>query len=341
MERMERSDFVPGGIKISAQLAPAASDEEFCLLEQLGVQYCYTWLEPEQMNEAFLRGFQDKCRQHGLTLYNVGVAAYGKSAAIQLGLPECGEHTEKFKELLRLLGKLKIGVTTITWEPNCAWCTTPEGKCGRELYLPVGRGGAWTRECDAELLKKVPLSHGREYTRDEIWKNFRLFLESVLPTAQKAGVCIALHPNDPPVSASAGIETFLTSSQDYRKVFEMASARQLGMELCMGCWLEGGAAFGDLKKDIRTFVRQGRVAVVHFRNVIGTLPRFRESFLDDGDANMYELMKILVEEGYHGTLTFDHVPAIPDFPKASESYAIGYMKALLCAAQEECRREGH
>ena len=47
----------------------------------------------------------------------------------------------------------------------------------------------------------------------------------------------------------------------------------LGMKMCVGCWLES-REFGDLMEDIRTFTEQGKIFVVHFRNVSGTMALF-------------------------------------------------------------------
>lgn len=323
------------GIKISSQLPANATESDFRILQQLGIKYCYTWIEPHQVNETFLSNFQDNCKKHGLTLYNVGVAAYGKSADVQLGLQKSEEHTEGFIDVVRLLGKLGISATTITWEPNCAWCTTPNGHVGRELFIPAGRGGALTRVCDEAILENCQLSHGRRYVREEIWQNFQRFIERVMPVAEASNVKIALHPNDPPVVSSAGIDTFITTSNHYETAFRIANSNNFGMELCVGCWLEGGKQFGNLLDDIRRFVRMGKVFIVHFRNVRGSLPYFEETFLDDGDANMYEIMKTLVQEDYKGTIVFDHAPIIREAPRVSESYSLGYMKALLAAAEHE------
>ena len=74
-----------------------------------------------------------------------------------------------------------------------------------------------------------------------------------------------------------------------------------------------------------------RVKIVHFRNVSSTLPRFTETFLDNGYMDMNEIIKILIDIDYSGTLTMDHTPKLVDFAGAEwggEAYAIGYMRGL-------------
>ena len=333
------------GVKISAAIKPNASNEEISLLRQIGVSYCYTWIEPEQMNVDFLASLKERCARYGITLFNVGIAHYGKSAAIQLGLPERDEHIEQFSELLRILSRIGIHTTTITWEPSGygALCTTADGRAGSRLYSPVGRGGSMTRACDYAILKDMPFTHGREYVRDEIWANFAYFLNKVMPVAEREEVRISLHPNDPPVETARGIASLITCMDDYRRAFELANSDFFGMELCVGCWLEGGhASFGDIRKGIREFVKANKVFIVHFRNVSGVMPYFTETFVDDGYADMYEIMKFFVEAGYNGTLVLDHAPTIVGQGDSGETlttvYSLGYIKALLKAAEAEVDR---
>ena len=80
------------------------------------------------------------------------------------------------------------------------------------------------------------------------------------------------------------------------------------MEFCCGCWLEGGAGFGDIFDGIRTFTAEDRILIVHFRNVTAPLPRFVETFLDNGYMDMYRVMKTFVQAGYRGTMILDHSP---------------------------------
>lgn len=89
---------------------------------------------------------------------------------------------------------------------------------------------------------QMGLKFGREYSEDELWENMKIFLDSVLPVAEKLGVKLALHPNDPPTKVKIyGVPSIIRSREAYEKVFEIANnSPALGMEFCCGCWLEGG-----------------------------------------------------------------------------------------------------
>ena len=149
--------------------------------------------------------------------------------------------------------------------------------------------------------------------------------------AEEAGVRLALHPNDPPVPEIGGIPCLIHNFDTYKRAFEIADSDYLGMEFCVGCWLEGGEQFGDIFEGIRHFVEQKKVFIVHFRNVSAPLPQFVETFLDDGYMDMAKIMQAFADAGYSGSIILDHTPSMaPGLGKyVPYAYAMGYMKALL------------
>ena len=188
-----------------------------------------------------------------------------------------------------------------------------------------------------------PYTHGRAYTSEEVWDNYAYFIRQMVPVCAEAGVRLALHPNDPPSPQPlGGIPCLIHSFDTYRRAFAIADSvgaggSALGMEFCCGCWLEGGAGFGDIFDGIRTFTAEDRILIVHFRNVTAPLPVFTETFLDNGYMDMYRVMRTFVQAGYHGTMILDHSPKFAgDYAKGSgTAYALGYMRALMERALDE------
>jgi hypothetical protein len=71
---------------------------------------------------------------------------------------------------------------------------------------------------------------------------------------------------------------------------------------------------------------------VDYRNVRGVVDHFQETFLDNGQENMADVMRAFVEVGYDGPIGPDHaVHLVGDNPRGDRywAYAIGYMRALL------------
>jgi mannonate dehydratase len=314
-------------MKLSVFIPPRPTERQLRFISQIGVRTVYTWLGDDQLDVGSLRALKRTIEPHGLTLYNAGCIRLGKSPAIHLALEGRDRVIEEFAAFIRALAAAGIRVTTFTWEPDQVWST------GRE---PT-RGGAMARAVDAAALANLPFSRGRRYTEAELWDNFAYFMKRIIPVAEAEGVRLALHPNDPPLPEIAGVPCLIRSAESYRKAYQIAASPALGMEFCAGCWLEGGAGFGDILQGIREFGREHRILIVHFRNVSSTLPRFVETFVDDGIMDMAEVIGALEEVGYDGTVILDHSPelvgseepAAGGYPYAATAYAIGYMKALM------------
>ncbi len=75
------------------------------------------------------------------------------------------------------------------------------------------------------------------------------------------------------------------------------------------------------------------------RNIIGGLHNFQESFIDEGEANFIEVIRILSDSGYAWSICPDHVQKHPSDPKLFQGFAhaFGYIQALIHAANSEVR----
>lgn len=317
---------VASKIKLSAFINPEPDEDELLFLRQLGLEYCYTWVEDAQSNYEYLAYLNEIVARAGLTLYNVGNYNLGKSPRIHLGLPGRDEDIDRLAQLLYDLSRVDIRTTTFTWEPDRVW-SSPSSK----------NRFADARHVNLAELKARPWSHERRYTLDELWENFAYFMDRIIPVAEETGVRLALHPNDPPTDELGGIPCLINSRERYHRAFEIANSPMLGMEFCTGCWLEGGDDFGDILAGIDYFVNERRVFIVHFRNVTAPHPEFTETYLDNGYFDMYQAMKRFVATGYDGTMILDHTPTfVGDYHKgAGTAYAIGYMRALIERAEDE------
>lgn len=314
----------------SVQIDPLAERQELDFVRQLGVTHVYTWVRDEQTTRAALRSLREKVEDAGLILYNAGHFGMAKNDQIHLALAGREQAFANFRSFLYALGEAGIHLTTFTWEPTRVWSTGVQPR-------PEARG-AIARYVDMDEVAARPYTHGRAFTREEIWENYTWFISRVLPEAERAGVRLALHPNDPPASTYGGIPSLIYRAEDFRRAFAVAGEHPaLGMEFCTGCWLQGGAGFGSILDDLRAFIQAGRVRIVHFRNVSAPMPRFTETFLDNGYMDMYRIMRVLLASGYDGTVTLDHTPAFPQAYNTGTgtAYAIGYMRALLERAVAE------
>ncbi len=313
-------------IKFSMSVSSDPDDDQLLFASQLGLDCVYTWVRGKQQNHTYLSDLRRKVEDAGLILWNVGSGEVGKCDKIHLALPGRDEKIQEFKTFVRNLGEAGIHTTTFTWEPTGVWSS------GRSETR-----SAPARAVDLDEMSKRPFTHDREYSEEELWDNFEYFMERIIPVAEEANVRLALHPNDPPTTSLGGVPCLTRSFESYKRAFEIANSPNLGMEFCTGCWLEGGEDFGDMLEAIRYFHEDGRIFIVHFRNISSPLPYFVETFLDNGYMDMYKVMRKFCEVGYDGSMILDHSPQFAGgFAKgAGTAYAIGYMRALRERAEEE------
>lgn len=318
-------------IKVQIPIVSDYTDDQLLFAKQMGLNNVFVMFKDEHSNYDSVMRFMERCAKFDLTVNDAGNVNMYKHPSIHLGRPDRDEWIGKYNNFNRVLGKAGIRVGYVTWDQGRV--STTEFAVGKHTRGAVGR------LVDMDELNSRPLFFDREYEKEEMWANFKYFMDRVLPVCEEADIRLALHPNDPPVPSLEGVCNLIHSSEDYKRAFEMAdNSPYLGMKFCVGCWLEGGDQFGDILEDIKYFVENKKVFVVHFRNVSGTLPKFEETLLEDGYMDMYQVMKQFVASGYDGSMHCDHVP---EFVKAcggkdsSFAYSTGYMKALLHCAMKD------
>jgi mannonate dehydratase len=328
--------FVPPGLKIAAQVNPEPDEAELAFIRQMGVEHVVLWTGGDKASYAYYASRKALFEANDLKVYGFGSFSVHNQDAIVLGLPGRDEKIEEYKTHLRNLGKAGIPYTTYAHMANGIWSTERELTRGnasaRAFDLAKADKGYWVgREYEG------PITHGREYSQDEIWENFIYFIRQVAPVAEEAGVRIGIHPDDPPVVDLGGIPRCIFGSYaGYRRALEIADSPNVGMCLCVGCWLEGGAGMGkDVIETIHYFGERKKLFKVHLRNIDQPLPHFVETFLDNGYMDMYQVVRALREVDFDGVLIPDHIPNMANDRRVATAYSIGYMKALIERANAE------
>jgi mannonate dehydratase len=168
-------------------------------------------------------------------------------------------------------------------------------------------------------------------TQDELWRRLKAFLDEILPVAEEVGVKMALHPDDPPMPTVRGQPRLVYQPGLYQRVIDLHPSPANRLEFCLGTLAE--MTEGDLYETVEQYSKQQRLGYVHFRNVRGKVPHYRETFVDDGDIDMIRVLKILQHNNFDGVLIPDHTPQMTCSAPwhAGMAYAMGYMKAALQA----------
>ena len=140
---------------------------------------------------------------------------------------------------------------------------------------------------------------------DEMWKNITWFLKAVIPTAERAGVRLALHPNDPPAPVSRGSQQIMGTVAGWKKLISIVDSPSNGITFDCGVTREMGE---DPIEVCRYFATRDRINHVHFRNVLVMKPyeRYTEVWIDEGLNNMFAVMKELVKNKYTHQIYPEH-----------------------------------
>ena len=313
------------GIKLGTFFQPNPTADDFAFLKNSGVEYVSVWTSIQDNNVDFMTQTRRRFAAHGIQVYNIGMLDLHCDPTIVLGLPGFDEKVEQYKSYLTNLGSAGIHYTTYAHMSNIKGGVVPGFY---QTAMGSTRGGAPTREFDLEVARKLPLSFGKAYEADHIWKTFTNFIRAVIPTAEKAGVRIGLHPDDPPVDSLGGVARIFRNFEGYQRALETANSENFGLCFCIGTWAEGGKMMGkDVVEMVRLFGPKKKIFKVHFRNVSSPLPKFHETFVDNGYLDMYQVMRALREMKFDGVIIPDHVPG-GGVQQVNNSFTIGYMKAL-------------
>jgi mannonate dehydratase len=198
--------------------------------------------------------------------------------------------------------------------------------------LPLGRGGALLTTFDIERIQgKLDDRPAGEVSREEVWSRIAYFYERIVPVAEEARVRLATHPDDPPLATYRGVEQALISFEGLKRLVDLVDSPYNGLLLCLGCMQEAGE---DVPQVIRYFGQQGKIFYVHFRNVIGRVPKYREVLPHEGEGDMVANLRALKEVGYEGYVVPDHhigLTGDDEWMRASRAWQVGYIRGLMQA----------
>ena len=303
-------------------------------VKQIGVDYVLTGGPRIPWQESDIRERIDRFKAGGLTLYNMMIAGFNN---VIHGRPGADAQIADVIASIRAAGKAGLPVI----EYNFYAHRLTEG-----YKEEIGRAGAGYTAYDYELSKNLPPRDDvGTHTRAEQLKRAEHFLKAVVPEAEKANVRLALHPNDPPVPLSRGSEQLMATVEHWKQYLNLVKSPYNGMTFDCGVTRELGE---DPVAVCRYLAERDCINHVHFRNVIVRKPYvdYTEVFLDEGQVDMFAVMRELVRHKYSRTIYPEHPRAIDvdrdsgsirnQYPGgggfAGEIYNVGYTRAMIQAA---------
>jgi mannonate dehydratase len=302
-------------------------------VRQIGVDQVITELDhtPDRMHDntgdnpwdlAPLARLQERYASAGLTV--AGVEDFPPMDQARLGLPGREEEIEAFCTLVRNLGTLGIPMLCYNWMACVNWY--------RSSITVPGRGGALVTGFRLADVGPANPTWAGTVGADHLWETLGYFLRRVVPVAERAGVRLALHPDDPPVSKLREISRIMISVEAFERAMAMIDSPANAICLCQGNFT---LFSDDLPAVIRRFGGEGRIAFGHFRDVRGTPDSFVETFHDEGMTDMAACMDAWHSFDFDGVLRADHVPTLegesnddPAYALLGRLHALGYMQGL-------------
>lgn len=238
---------------------------------------------------------------------------------IKIGDDKRDECIEKVIKMFPIMEQLKIDTICFNWMAHIGWLRT-------NVNIKE-RGGAYVTGFDLKDFKP----DSKAISENKLWDNYEYFIKAVIPYAEKHGIKLALHPDDPPLAKLGDVSRIMISYENIKKAMEIGNSKNLGVTMCQACYLMMGEDLYDVIPKLAD-----KIFFVHFRNVTGNKFKFNETFHDNGNIDMADIMRLYKKCGVNVPVRVDHVPLMAGEQQETAGYtalgrlfAIGYLKGIL------------
>ena len=282
-----------------------------------------------------------------------------------------------YRELLESMGRLGIRLLCYNFMVGKGWSRTGvrEGRGGaKATYFSLAEA---EKEMSADLRHRTSgaevgslKSEALILSADQVWANYEYFIKAVMPTAEKCGVRMGLHPDDPCLPSLGGYARIFGSIESYDRAYAIYPSPSNAVTFCQAnfklmlgnSWSEklefekgseislsnsnSKLQLNALADAARHFGK--RIAFIHVRDVEGDKTDFTELFHDQGDIDQFAMMRTYREIGLDVPVRGDHVPEMaydrvltpegtPGYFTLGRLFANGYLKALLQGTENSSR----
>ena len=287
-----------------------------------------------------------------------------------------------YRELLESMSRLGINLLCYNFMVGTGWARTGlrEGRGGSKATyfslrdLSTGLTGlsglSDTANNPVNLVNPVK-KHNLIISHEQVWANYEYFIKSVMPTAEKYGIRMGLHPDDPCLDSLGGYARIFGSVEAYDRAYAIYPSPSNAVTFCQAnfklMFTEDSSQTAEPNSSadsvpLRLCVKNNptetlcnvarhfgkRIAFIHIRDVEGDKTDFTELFHDQGDTDQFALMRTYRELGLDVPVRGDHVPemegdrklvedAIPGYFNMGRLFANGYLKALLKGCSQMLR----
>ncbi|PSR20412.1 MAG: mannonate dehydratase [Sulfobacillus acidophilus] len=277
--------------------------------------------------------YKEMIEEEGLTL--TAIEDNPPMDRLRYGAAGAEEEFEQVVKLIENMGKLGISIWCYNWAAALGWL--------RSSSRLRGRGDAIVSGYDDKLMQAGPPPLMGTVSKETLWNTLEQFLNRIVPIAERAGVKLALHPDDPPgIPEIRGVSRIMNSVDAFERLLSLNSSEVNGITLCQGNFT---LMTDNLPKVIRELGSTKRVYFVHFRDVMGTPTHFVETFIDNGKTDMVECMRAYRDVDFDGIMRSDHTPTlagdnadVAGYSVLGRLHALGYMTGVRESVLSESNR---
>ena len=248
------------------------------------------------------------------------------------------EAIEKYLSYLETMARHDIRLLCYNFMVGTGWSRTGvrEGRGGsKATYFSKAEYESSCAVSCNRTIEQSEQSNNLILTAEQVWANYEYFIRAVMPTAERLGIRMGLHPDDPCLPALGGFARIFGSVEAYDRAYRLCPSESNAVTFCQANFKLMGA---DLDATARHFGK--RIAFVHIRDVEGTREDFTELFHDQGTTDQFALMRTYRELGLDVPVRGDHVPemegdrrltedCVPGYFTLGRLFADGYLKAIL------------
>ena len=243
----------------------------------------YDALPGDDWEKEKVLALKESARSHGLEI--LGIESVNVHDDIKIGLPSRDQYIEAYISTIRTLAECGIHLICYNFMPVFDWTRTnlakrrPDGSTvlaydqkeidrmdPQALFTSMESKSqghllpGWEPERLANL--KELFEKYQDVDEEKLWDNLKYFLQAILPTCEKYGVKMAIHPDDPAWSVF-GLPRIVTSGENLQRLVRLVDSPCNGVTLCTGSL--GTNPEADLPGIIHSL--KGKIFFAHVRNM--------------------------------------------------------------------------
>lgn len=271
---------------------------------------------------------------------------------IKLGKPSRDRLIANYAQTIRNLGKYGVKCICYNFMPVFDWFRTDlhyrqengsnclayrqsdfEKLDKHNLRLP-----GWDESYTPEQLNGL-LDEYRSISHEQLFENLVYFLKGIMPACDETGINMAIHPDDPPWDIF-GLPRIVGRESDYDRLFAAVPNVHNGITFCTGSL--GAGRFNDLPKMAAKYAK--RIYFAHLRQLkfVNETDFYENGHqTQDGNVDIYAIVKALEENGFDGYVRPDHgrniwgEDAKPGYGLYDRALGATYLSGLFEAVEKD------